>query len=264
MSNNDELFFNLFSSVKWSLIKDKPYSPYLNHALEEAMLNNMILNKVGATIRIWDWTKPAIIIGRFQSVSNEVNVEMCEHLNIDIVRRITGGGAMFIEPLGAITYSLYVSESLIKDFTSYESYEFFDHWVLKALNSIGIDAFYKPINDITSKNGKIGGAAQTRKSEYVLHHSTLAYSMNIDIMKRVLRISAEKIKDKGIQSASKRVSPLSLETSLSRESIISILINYLTTNYNVVDDYLPDFILNDALRLVDEKYKNKNWIYDVK
>src|SRR5690606_29664441 len=104
----------------------------------------------------------------------------------------TGGGAMFTEPQNAITYSLYAPESLVKGLSFVDSYAFMDDWVLEALRSMGVEAVYKPINDISSAQGKIGGAAQTRRGGAVLHHVMAAYDMNPATMLEVLRIGREK------------------------------------------------------------------------
>ena len=90
------------------------------------------------------------------------------------MRRISGGGAMFIEPEGAITWSLYAPESMAAGMTFAESYRFFDAWVVDALRELGIDAWYAPLNDITSAAGKIGGAAQhAAGSRAASHHHGL-------------------------------------------------------------------------------------------
>lgn len=80
-----------------------------------------------------------------------------------VVRRISGGGAMFVEPAGTITYSLYAPESLVAGMSYAESCRYLDDWVIGALTGdLGVSAWYQPLNDIASARGKIGGAAQTQ------------------------------------------------------------------------------------------------------
>ncbi len=82
-----------------------------------------------------------------------------------VVRRISGGGAMFIEPASTITYSLYAPESLVAGMSIAESYRYLDSWVIGTLTGdLGVSAWYRPLNDIASARGKIGGAAQKRLS----------------------------------------------------------------------------------------------------
>ena len=87
---------------------------------------------------------------------------------------------------------------LVADMDFADYYAFLDNWVLKALNTLGIEAYYKPLNDITSPKGKIGGAAQRRfANKTVLHHVTMAYDMDAEKMMQVLRIGREKLSDNG-------------------------------------------------------------------
>jgi hypothetical protein len=98
-----------------------------------------------------------------------------------------------------------------------DSYAFLDDWVLQALRSLGVDAVYQPLNDIASPAGKIGGAAQKRLANGgVLHHATLSYDMDGQVMTEVLRIGREKLSDKGTVSAAKRVDPLRSQTGCPR------------------------------------------------
>ena len=131
-------------------------------------------------------------------------------LGMTVVRRISGGGAMFIEPGSTITYSLYAPESLVAGMSYAESYRYLDDWVIGALTEdLGLCAWYRPLNDIASAQGKIGGAAQRRLGDgTVLHHVTMAYGIDADAMMRVLRVGQEKLSGRGIPSAVKRVDPL--------------------------------------------------------
>ena len=96
-----------------------------------------------------------------------------------------------------------------------DCYAYLDEWVIIALKSLGIEAAYQPLNDITSPSGKIGGAAQKRLGYgAVLHHVTMSYDMDGQKMTEVLRIGREKISDKGITRAAKRVDPLRSQTGL--------------------------------------------------
>ena len=104
-----------------------------------------------------------------------------------------------------------------------ESYRFFDAWVVDALREL-IDAWYAPLNDISSAAGKIGGAAQARRGGAVLHHTTMAYKMNLPLMLEVLRVGKEKLSDKGVTSADKRVAPLRQQTNLPRVAIIEHMV----------------------------------------
>src|SRR5919112_1687077 len=213
-----------WQSLRWHLLPPTPYPPLMNMALDEVLTERVGAGRRLPTLRIWGWSAPCVVLGRFQSVRNEVDEEAAARRGVEIVRRISGGGAMFIEPQGAITWSLYAPQSMVAGMTFAESYRFFDAWVVDALRELGIDAWYAPLNDITSAAGKIGGAAQARRGGAVLHHTTMAYDMNLPLMLDVLRIGKEKLSDKGVTSADKRVAPLRQQTHLPRDAIIDHLI----------------------------------------
>ena len=148
--------------------------------------------------------------------------------------------------------------------SSVDSCAFLDEWVVEALRSLGIDAWYEPINDITSSNGKIGGAVQARRRSAVLHHVTMSYEMDAAKMLEVLRIGQEKVSDKAIQSVEKRVGPLRRQTQLPREEIISRMISTFAernTESGLIDDRLSPEELAEAEELARTKYGTREWIY---
>lgn len=245
----------------WKLIPAVAQRPLINMALDEVLAVRVGRGERPPTIRVWGWASKCVVIGRFQSVKNEVDEAAARENDVEIVRRISGGGAMFIEPEGAITYSIYAPEAMVKGMSFAESYAFFDAWVVEALRSLGVDASYAPLNDITSTGGKIGGAAQARRGGAVLHHTTMAYQMNMPLMLSVLRIGKEKLSDKGITSAEKRVGPLRQQTDLPRETIIDHLIGTFREKYGLTPDGITDDEMAEAEQLVSTRFGTHKWLY---
>ena len=248
-------------SYDWRLLPAIPRSPLLNMALDEVLTERVGRGERPPTLRIWGWTGRCVVLGRFQSVRNEVNEEAARAHGVEIVRRISGGGAMFIEPEGAITWSIYAPEAIVRGMSFPESYAFFDAWAVEAVRTLGIDAWYAPLNDITSSSGKIGGAAQARRSGAVLHHTTMAYQMNIPLMLEVLRIGQEKLSDKGMRSAEKRVGPLREQTDLPRETIIEHLVGHFRSRFGLIEDELAREELIEAERRARGRFGAREWIY---
>ena len=172
----------------------------------------------------------AVVIGAFQSYTNELHPEGVEEHDVEVVRRVTGGGAMFMEGGSCITYSLYAPREIVAGLDYTESYAYLDRWVIEALAKHGVNAWYVPINDITSSKGKIGGAAQKRTRNAVIHHVTMSYDIDADKMTDVLRMGQAKISDKGIASAKKRVDPVRSQTGATREEIIRTMIDTFTAS----------------------------------
>lgn len=248
-------------AYEWRLIPAVAQRPVINMALDEVLTLRVGSRQRPPTIRVWGWASPCVVIGRFQSVKNEVDESSARAQGIEIVRRISGGGAMFIEPEGAITYSIYAPEELVQGLSFPESYAFFDAWVVDALRSLGVDAWYQPLNDIASSGGKVGGAAQARRGGAVLHHTTVAYQMNVPLMLSVLRIGKEKLSDKGIASADKRVGPLRQQTELPRETIIEHIVETFRGKYGLVEDEIAPDELQEAEALVDSRFGTEKWTY---
>ncbi|WP_110685643.1 lipoate--protein ligase family protein [Salinicola aestuarinus] len=244
---------------RFGLVHREPESPALHMALDEVLTREVAAGRRGPTLRVWEWDRAAIIIGVFQSLANEVDGDAAAAEGIEVVRRISGGGAMFVEPGNTITWSLIVPESLVQGLSFVESYAFLDDWVIQALGDMGINAWYVPINDITSPGGKIAGAAQKRLGGAVLHHVTMAYDIDADKLTRVLRIGREKLSDKGTTSAGKRVDPLKRQTGLDRDTIIARMIDSFAARLSLSPEPLTDAELSAAHHLAETKFSRDEW-----
>ena len=253
-----------WSDLTFDVIGPKTFDPALHVALDQVIAEEVGAGRRNPTLRLWDWDAGLVVIGSFQSVRNEIDSEAAEEHRIRVVRRITGGGAMFMEPGNCITYSLVVPDALVEGLSYEQSYAYLDDWILGALADVGINATYVPLNDIASDKGKIGGAAQRRFVDgTVLHHVTMSYDIDADKMLQVLRIGREKLSDKGTKSANKRVDPMRSQTGLPRDEIMDRFIAHFKGRYDCVDsDYTADE-LERGRRLVDERFSTDEWTYRV-
>jgi lipoate---protein ligase len=249
---------------EWQLVHPGPLSPLMHLALDEVLAQEVGDGTRKPTLRIWEWDERAVVIGSFQSVKNEVDPENAEKYGFRVVRRISGGGAMFMDAGSVVTYSIYAPIDLVAGMTFADSYAFFDEWAVQALQSLGVDASYQPLNDIASPAGKIGGAAQKRLGNGgVLHHVTMAYDMDGERMTEVLRIGREKLSDKGTKSAAKRVDPLRRQTGVSREAIIERMIETFRAQHGLTDGEITPEEYAAAEKLVAEKFGTDEWLYRV-
>jgi len=249
---------------EWQLIQGPALAPVVQMALDQVLAEEVGAGRRKPTLRIWEWDRPAVVLGSFQSVKNEVDLENAAKYGMDVVRRVSGGGAMFMEAGTVITYSIYAPTDLVQGMSFADSYAFLDEWVISALKSLGIGASYVPLNDITSPTGKIGGAAQKRLGTgAVLHHVTMSYDMDGDRMVEVLRIGREKISDKGVVSANKRVDPLRSQTGLPRAEIIDRMVETFRTLYGLTPSEITPEESARADELVKEKFGTQEWLYRV-
>src|SRR5690554_6788199 len=254
-----------WSDHTFDVIGPQAMHPALHVALDEVLPAEVAAGRRPPLMRIWDWDAPLVVIGSFQSVRNEVDPEGLARHDMMVVRRISGGGAMFMEPGNCITYSLVVPTSLVEGLSFERSYAFLDDWVLGALKEIGVNARYVPLNDIASEEGKIGGAAQKRFANgVVLHHVTMAYDINADRMLEVLRIGREKLSDKGTTSANKRVDPMRSQTGMERDAIIQSFIEHFQKRYASQLSQYTEQELEHSNSLVDSKFTSTEWVNKVR
>ncbi|WP_193597013.1 lipoyl protein ligase domain-containing protein [Microbacterium sp. YJN-G] len=248
----------------WEIVHEHAVSPQLNLALDEVLTARVGEGRRRPTLRIWEWDESAVVIGSFQSYRNEVDPEGAARHGFDVVRRISGGGAMMMAAGQIITYSLYVPASLVQGMTFADSYAFLDDWVLQALRAVGIEATYQPLNDIASPTGKIGGAAQKRLANGgVLHHATISYDIDGQMMTEVLRIGREKLSDKGTTSAAKRVDPLRTQTGMERSDIIERFKDTFRALTGAEDGAITAEEYADAEALVESKFATDAWLHRV-
>ncbi|HJF14588.1 MAG TPA: lipoate--protein ligase family protein [Enteractinococcus helveticum] len=259
-------FATRWEDHEWEILLPMEIPIYTQVALDQILTEDVGAGRTNPAMRLWRWplSDPSVVIGSFQSYRNEVDAEAVEKYGIKVARRISGGGAMFMEADNAVTYSLYTPTSLVDGMSFSDSYPFLDAWVMEALQRMNVQAFYEPLNDISTPEGKIGGAAQKRlASGTMLHHVTMSYDIDAQKMTEVLRIGREKVSDKGITSAQSRVDPLRRHTGLSREDIWDIMIDTFQKRYDAATREVTADELARAEALAEQKFKTREWIHRV-
>ncbi len=244
--------------MKWRIINEGNYSEPVHQALEQVLTEKMENGEMQPTLRFWYRSSDSVPMGRFQAYSDEVQEEYIQDQDIDVVRRITGGGAMFVEPGNVITYSVYLPKDQVPDDIE-ESYRELDRFAVEALNQLGVEASYQPLNDIEHEDGKLGGAAQLRKQDAVLHHTTMSYDLDTERMLKALRIGKEKVSDKAVKSAEKRVSRIKDHADVDREEVIDKIIEVFSEGRDVEEGSLTDEELEEARELAEEKFSTDEW-----
>jgi lipoate-protein ligase A len=259
---SDELL-SRWRSASWQIIAEHSAAPVMHVALDEAILTSVMKHGRGPTLRFWGWATAGAIIGRFQSYRNEIDPDGAAALGVKVVRRMSGGGAMLVQPEMTITYSLYLPAELVEGISIRDSYRFCDSWVVEILRELGADVTYVPLNDISSSQGKVGGAAQARRPGVVLHHTTIAYQMSATDLLRVLRIGREKLSDKGTPSAAKRVHPLGEQIAMPRDAIVDQLIRGFRERFGGENGTIIDDEYRHADELVAKRYGTDEWTLEL-
>jgi lipoate-protein ligase A len=248
------------AQLDWDLIPYTPHSAHMHMAVDEVLLQRVIADERRPTARFWEWIEPALVIGSHQSVANEVDAVAARELGFTVTRRMSGGGTMLCEPGRTITYSLYVPATIVSGLSFRQSYAALDAWAVRSLVALGVPAGYREINDIISPRGKIGGAAQARRRGFVLHHTTIAHSMDPDLLPRLIRVGRERLSERGVRSADKAVSPLSEFTSMDCAGVALHMGRSFTAEFHAHDSEVSREELDAARELVKTKYATSEWI----
>ena len=222
-----------------------------NMALDETLLTNSVDHDT-PILRLYGWQPPCVSIGYFQSMEEEVDVLKCSHMGVDVVRRITGGGAVLHE--FELTYT-FITKNYPKNIL--ESYELICKPVVLCLNRLGYNAKYVPLNDIVVDNKKVSGNAQTRKNNTLLQHGTILLDVDIEKMFSMLKVPSEKIKDKMINDVKARVTGI----NRSFEEVASNLKESFAEIFGaqIITDTLSSKEKKDTEKFVIEKYSSRQW-----
>jgi len=180
--------------MNWRLIEQQPYSAAMNMAIDEALCESVAKEKSLPAIRFYKWKNNSVSIGSNQN-QREVNIDLCKKNNVEVVRRITGGRAVYHDKRD-FTYSV-IAPIKIFDGDINNAYSEICSWIINSLNEIGIKSELKNKNDIMVKNKKISGnAAKLFDNGIYLQHGTLVYDVDFSLMPRILGISEKTARDK--------------------------------------------------------------------
>ncbi len=244
--------------MRWRLLPFTRQPAALNMAVDEAVAEGIRSSGSPPTIRFYGWEPSAISIGCFQSLQDEVDVVECRRRGVDVVRRRTGGGAVYHDRDGEITYSVIAPEGLMgPDIPA--SYREVGGWVMDALASLGLEPRFAPINDITVGGRKISGCAQTRREGVFLQHGTILYSLDRGKMFSLLKVAKEKVTDQGISSPEARVIALSEISSATRDDLLAGLQRSFCRGKEWYERPLAPSEAARAVELVRERYARAEW-----
>jgi lipoate---protein ligase len=193
---------------RWRYLETGANDAFFNMGLDEAILASVASGAEPPTLRLYRWKPYAVSVGYFQGVRDEVDLARCAQLGVDVVRRLTGGGAVF--HADEITYSIVVPETHpLAAGGILDSYKAICAGVVAGLARLGITAEFAPLNDIVAGGRKLSGNAQTRKRGCLLQHGTILLAVDPEAMFSVLRVPNEKLKGKLIEDVKARVSSVS-------------------------------------------------------
>ncbi|MDF2535225.1 MAG: lipoate--protein ligase [Bacillales bacterium] len=230
--------------------------PKINLAIEEYALKNLAVDK---TILLFYINKPSIIIGKNQNTIEEINQAYVNDHQIDVVRRLSGGGAVYHD-LGNLNFSFITKD----DGNSFHNFRMFTQPVIDALKSLGIQAELTGRNDIEVNGRKISGNAQFASRGRMFNHGTLIFNSEIEQLVSALNVKQEKIESKGIKSIRSRVANIS-EFLTEEMTMEEFKMNLLQSIFRGVSE-IPTYEWTEAdwiaiEKISEERYQNWDWNY---
>jgi lipoate-protein ligase A len=236
-------------------IKNESNNPYYNLAFEEYLFN---LDDNKNYMLLWQ-NEPTIVVGKYQNTAEEINSEYVKEKGINVVRRITGGGAVYHD-LGNLNFTFISKGSDKKEF----DFKKFTMPIIRALSKLGIEAELSGRNDITIDQKKFSGNAQYIKHGKVLHHGTLLFNSKMDELSKALKVSKDKFQSKGVKSVRSRVTNISdyLSVNISILEFKELLLKYMfDEDTELTEGQLSEADLKEINSLMENKYLKWEWNY---
>lgn len=235
-------------------IKNDNTNPCINHAIEE-----YVLNKFDDDCFILWRNEPCILIGKNQNTLSEISIEYVKEHNIPVVRRMSGGGAIFCD-LGNLLFTFIscVDENHFADFSK------FTDPIIRALEKLSIKAELSGRNDLTIEGRKFSGNAQYNSKDKTLHHGSILFSADMSDLVKALKVKDIKFQDKAVKSVAGRVTNVSehLKVPMSVIEFKDFLISYVMSEQS--DAKLYEFTEEEWMeirKISDEKYTTWDWNY---
>ncbi|MGN4127311.1 lipoate--protein ligase [Lysinibacillus sphaericus] len=233
------------------------HDPRINLAIEEYLLKTMDIEK--EPVLLFYINQPSIIIGKNQNTIEEINTDYVEDNGIIVVRRLSGGGAVYHD-LGNLNFSFITKD----DGDSFMNYKKFTQPVVDALAKLGVNSELSGRNDILAEGRKVSGNAQFSTKGRMFSHGTLMFDTEIDAVVSALKVKKDKIESKGIKSIRSRVANISefLQEQMTVEEFrLEILKSIFGGEENIRYYELTEEDWSNIHKLSAERYQTWQWNY---
>ncbi|KFI04174.1 lipoate--protein ligase LplJ [Bacillus spizizenii] len=232
--------------------------PRINLAIEEYCVKHLDPKQPYLLFYV---NQPSIIIGKNQNTIEEINTKYVEENGIIVVRRLSGGGAVYHD-LGNLNFSFITKD----DGDSFHNFKKFTEPVIQALRQLGVEAELSGRNDIVVDGRKISGNAQFATKGRIFSHGTLMFDSSIDHVVSALKVKKDKIESKGIKSIRSRVANISefLDDKMTTEEFRSHLLRHIFNTNDIQN--VPEYKLTEKdweviHQISKERYQNWDWNY---
>ncbi|MFX1511061.1 MAG: biotin/lipoate A/B protein ligase family protein [Promethearchaeota archaeon] len=253
------------SSPLWRLLPLKRGKPAENMAIDETILEARRHNLVPNTLRFYQWQPSTASIGRNQSIKDEIDVEFAKKNNIAVIRRISGGGAVFHDTQGELTYSIVIGD--IPRINAEETYNYLSSGIQRGLSKLGLKVTFDKIHcpSLFVQGRKISGNAQARRGNTLLQHGTILINYNPELMYKVLRVPPGKTQKGIIRSVFQHVTTISreLEIKATIKTVYQAMVEGFTETLerNLIEGTLIEWEQQKIQELLMNKYNSDKWIF---
>ena len=255
---------------RWRLLKPQTADAYTNMAVDEAIMKARIENRVPNTLRFYMWNPSAVSIGRFQKLSDQVHVDNCRKHGVDIVRRISGGGTVFHDSEGEITYSITakLSDLGCKSLDMPSAYQKICSGLNEAVNILGVDAEYRPPDpkrcpNLAIRGKKISGNAQSCKKGVLLQHGTFLLDIDHTRMFTFLKVPWAKTIDDVLKVSKRKLTSTRQElgSQFSTDEAYQALVAGFEKALGVqfVEETLTEYEQQLAEKIRKERFVTEEW-----
>ena len=249
----------------WRYIKNDNVTASVGLATDEVLANRAGAGTSLPTLRLYTY-QPCALVGRFQSIENELNLSYCADNKIPINRRPTGGGAIIMgeDQLGV---ALAISGKADETYAHVrERMTQFSQGIISGLATLGIHVEFRRKNDLEVNGKKIAGLGLHKTDTGgLLFHASLLVGLDVPYMLNVLKIPFEKITDKEISAVSERTTNVRLEsnTSITIDEVRNIIFNGYRDAFqlNIRKGDFTKSELNEVHQLEKDKYMDNDWIF---
>jgi lipoate-protein ligase A len=218
-----------------------------NLALDEALLLDAEAGSGGEVLRLWEWPRPAVVLGAGGRIADDVDTSACERDGVPLARRSSGGGTVLLGP-GCLLYSLvlrYERAAELRDIR--KSY----HWILSRVTEALPGVTVAGPSDLAIGDRKVGGSSQQRKRDHLLHHGTLLHAFDLSLIPRYLREPPRQPDYRGRRSHAEFITNLGTD----RATLSDRLRKAWTADLSIRS--LPALLVG---QLVAEKYTALDWV----
>lgn len=254
----------------WRFFPLATYTAFENMAIDESLFRAKIADKERPnSLRLYMWSPGAVSIGKHQELEKEIDLDAAKAHGVDIIRRISGGGAVFHDNIGEITYSIIASIDQYKEYSEDELVISLLKGLQAGFLNLGLETTYDKIHcpSLFVNGKKISGNAQARHKDVIMQHGTILFDYRPELMYTLLKARPDKPREKMIESVYAFVTTIKKE--LGKELSNSFIADQIEQGFKNtfgIETWLSGELTDTELKLKDfyleKRFTNKNWLFE--